>query len=334
MIPPPSAPTPHAARFFWIDVLVLVQAIAVQLFLATANLRIPFSRSFFLFSRMFLAFFLVGLAVHFGYHAVRRRLRPFLARIWSWDWILISLRLLVIGALTVHSYAWLKVTIPVTNPRSFDVLFWELDRLLLFGMSPNVFFLELFSWKPLLATVDWYYSRVFIFTVRLSIPLFLAAPSNSLRLGFVLGNLIVWGGGAWIYVALPAMGPVYRFAELWEPVHTTMTHTWKLQFTLLRNYNLALHLADGVVDPRLNVLFGIAAFPSLHVAYQTFIACWLRAFSRWLGLAGLILVVAMFLGSIVTGWHYLVDSIAGLGLGLLAFVMARRVWRRGETSAT
>ena len=78
------------------------------------------------------------------------------------------------------------------------------------------------------------------------------------------------------------------------------------------------------------MLFGIAAFPSLHVGFQTFVFLWFRRL--WLSgqIIFAIFVLLIFLGSVITGWHYLVDAYAGLLLAAIAYGVPARVFRIRE----
>ena len=53
---------------------------------------------------------------------------------------------------------------------------------------------------------------------------------------------------------------------------------------------------------------------------------------RWRLLFGLITLI-IFLGSIVTGWHYLIDSIAGIALAVVCY-LAIAIPQRRKTFAT
>ena len=66
---------------------------------------------------------------------------------------------------------------------------------------------------------------------------------------------------------------------------------------------------------------GISAFPSMHVALAAWFALVLRARRvAWLGVA---YVTGIFAGSIILGWHYAVDGVAGIAVAIFADWLAR-----------
>ena len=68
---------------------------------------------------------------------------------------------------------------------------------------------------------------------------------------------------------------------------------------------------------------GISAFPSMHVALAAWFALVLRARRvAWLGAA---YVIGIFAGSIILGWHYAVDGVAGIAVAIFADWLAR-IW--------
>jgi hypothetical protein len=94
-----------------------------------------------------------------------------------------------------------------------------------------------------------------------------------------------------------------------------------IQAKLMRNYRGVLEMAHGG-SAKVFAAFGIAAFPSLHVATQTLVAIWMRYAWR----PGQILygfaAFFVFIGSMITGWHYLIDGIAGVALAFGSYGLA------------
>ena len=71
----------------------------------------------------------------------------------------------------------------------------------------------------------------------------------------------------------------------------------------------------------------VAAFPSLHLAVVTVFAAASRPVSRPWFVGNVVVVLLMLLGSVLTGYHYLVDGWAGIALGIGACAVAGRSFR-------
>src|SRR5581483_7640859 len=248
----------------------------------------------------------IGVAIR----AIWRR-RESLSAIRSRQWLTDTARILVFSALFVHTYGWIKLTIPLVHPRLFDQALWNIDRALFFGHSPNIFFLDLFG--PLLRFFDWSYANVFIASINIASIIFLSAPQQRLRIGFMNSNTLMWLTGAWLYVLVPSLGPAYRFPEVWLPLSAARANTQQLQRILMTNYQHVLHMRTA------NFLLGVAAFPSLHVAFEVLAWLWMRRVSRIASGVFAAFVILIFLGSVITGWHYLIDSIAGVALAVICY---------------
>jgi hypothetical protein len=199
---------------------------------------------------------------------------------------------------------------------------------LFFGYSPNLLFLELFRDPRVLSFVDWSYTRLFFNGLWASLLFFPALPSARLRVAAVTGFVSIWTLGGWLHVLLPVLGPCYVFPGWWKPYAEWLPRTLHSQAALLTNYqSLALfrHSADLHVNP----LWGVAAFPSMHNASQFLLAFWAWRFNRACGWLVLVSALLIFFGSVITGWHYLVDSIAGVLMAWGAYALSRRLLRPG-----
>jgi len=72
---------------------------------------------------------------------------------------------------------------------------------------------------------------------------------------------------------------------------------------------------------------GISAMPSLHVAASLWIALVWRSYSRILGVLGFLYFGLIAVGSVLLGWHYAADAIAGTLITLACWAVAGRPWR-------
>jgi membrane-associated phospholipid phosphatase len=125
-----------------------------------------------------------------------------------------------------------------------------------------------------------------------------------------------------LFAAFPAIGPwyYYGYAPNAEQERTTQIF-------------LALKSEAGFTLGHWN-LAGIVAFPSFHtiMAVLSAVALWRIPYVRWFAalLAGLIVV-----STVTTGWHYVVDVLAGLAIAALALAAARGyAWLEGKWDAS
>lgn len=108
---------------------------------------------------------------------------------------------------------------------------------------------------------------------------------------------------------LPSGGPVF-----WEKMGYGGRF---LDMALTDNVALTAGYLWAAYDGRaLDFATGISAFPSIHVATSAWIAL---AYRHWLGYA---YFLAIFFGSIILGWHYALDGIAGAVGALLCYRLA------------
>ena len=278
-------------------------------------------------------YFVVGIGLFCLYTALRRRsVVGYLRRIATPEWILLSLRIWVAIIIFNYTYFWLKVCVPMVNPRLWDEALSRLDTVLHFGYSPSIVLLESVRGE-LLGWLDRWYG-LWLPTVSLSIAFFCAHPRPLVRRRFVLSCVLVWIVGAWIYTALPALGPVYVYTELWRDVLPGMPANHNAQQLLWENYQI---IQRGIEDGQLyrfNPTRGVAAMPSLHVGVHWMLMLWMHRYARPLFIPAAVAAFLTFLGSIITGWHYAVDGYVGILLGQGAYWAALRLEREKRGTGT
>ncbi|MGA7614519.1 MAG: phosphatase PAP2 family protein [Thermoanaerobaculia bacterium] len=329
-------PLPFLRRPLFFEIFLLAQLPLVHLVFFRARLPIgPVQAYVPLISMVEPIVFIaaVALAGHLVASAVRRHARDYLRTIVSVRWLVLTARLMFFFLITIWVYESIKVTLPVTRAEWFDIRLSQIDRFIFGGRSPNEFLLTLFAWPPFLRFVDWSYAAVFQNSLFASLVVFLSLKNERVRVAFFTGTAVLWITGAWLYYLVPAMGPAYRFQVIWADLGNALPTTIGSQAALLRNFIAVLKLKEGIIDPSVHISLGIAAFPSLHVASVSFIALWVAALWRRSALVGALITAVIFVGSVVTGWHYLVDSLAGLVLGVLCFLLTFYGYRIPEALA-
>lgn len=252
--------------------------------------------------------------------SLMRQDRSYLAVIRTRAWILDTLRLVVFGGMVIVVYGWIKLVVPIYHPRLFDPELWELDRVLFFGIAPTTFILDVFGSRSFLQLIDWTYANIFFASASIAFAWVLSHPERRIRIAFANGNALLWITGGWLYLLLPSLGPALRFPEVWLAHSESLRNTQGLQAILMRNYQNVIRAWNGMpITEPIRIVFGIGAFPSLHVAFQMYVFLWARRVWRTGQVLFGIFVLVIFLGSMITGWHYLIDSLAGVAMAYLSY---------------
>ncbi len=231
------------------------------------------------------------------------------------------------------AYRNLKGTIPLLRGDLFDRELAELDRALFLGHDPAALLHSLLGVGAQTHVLSTIYAAFILFLpVCLGLAL-VFSPDLPTSLFFATALSLNWLLGIGSYFLLPALGPVYfdpgAFAAL---PHSGVTDLQEM----LREHRIAY-----LRDPDTGRPQAIAAFASLHIAmsFTPLMAAYWLGLGRRVKAALWIWLVATTISTIYFGWHYVVDDVAGLGIGALSLVLARalmgydveaarRAWRR------
>ncbi len=224
--------------------------------------------------------------------------------------------------ITLLWFCCLKYVIPYVRPVVFDAELSALDTAMHWGVNPSELAVALTSSMPaLLHATDAFYVGYFPILLIFFAYVMIQERRAHLRDPFVLGYCLFWLLGGLSYYLFPSMGPIYHQPAVFEGVMQHTPIAAKLNHELLIDYR-AFAAAPWSHEPML--YYGIAAMPSLHVGACAMFACFARHFGRVPFAIMIVLTMLMFLGSVITGWHYAIDGYAGALLGWLAYWIAMR----------
>ncbi len=232
--------------------------------------------------------------------------------------------------LFLQAFAVFKGNIALVHPFSWDETFMRLDGWLHGGRQPWEWLYPLLQSTIATTVVNFVYN--FWFFISIGVLLWAVAQRRPREeaVRFLLAFLMVWiVGGSFMALVFSSAGPVYygRLGLSLDPFAPLMEHlrmvaqsvpVWALetQEMLWRGYQ-AQDVALG----------GISAFPSMHNGQATLIALLAWRFGgmvRWSAVAFAVLIA---IGSVWLGWHYAVDSYAGIAIAVVSWWLAAPVAR-------
>lgn len=236
---------------------------------------------------------------------IRSSFRPALA-----DFAPIVAGVFIIGAF-LFSLTYLKSMMIAVVPFWADAPLAAIDRAFL--IDPQGLGLAL---RPALPAIGLFYGLWHV--AHLGGILWVLHWRGEERSRFIISFMLTWGIGMIVAYAFSSAGPLftgrYDLAIAPESVRKPAEFLWA-------NYKARGALLGG----------GISAFPSLHVGIATWFALVLR--QRGWPKVGIAYALAIFACSVILGWHYTIDGVAGALIALLAHRLAAVLidWRRRET---
>lgn len=243
--------------------------------------------------------------------------------------------ILIIIVLFINVFTYLKGTIPVVQPFSWDTTIMEWDRWLHFGRAPWEWLHPILGYAPITLILAVCYHLWFMVMWCLVTSLAFVRMPSVLRTQFFLAFMLTWGvGGNLMAIILSSAGPPYYalignspdpFTQLLCYLHTLN------EIVPLGVIDTQMLLWDGYQGKGLKL--GISAMPSMHNASALLFAltCW--HINRKLGIALFIFTGLIFLGSIHLAWHYAIDGYVGFAIVLLFWWVSGIIARKREAGA-
>lgn len=240
-------------------------------------------------------------------------------------WSFTRLALIVTGLMAFYvtyvGYRNLKGFLPFVRDdhAEVDSALHVIDRSLFLGNEPGPILHDLLGTGASAYFLSWVYISYLFF-----VPLSLGAAlvwSRDMRRGFwyVSALCLNWSLGVASYYMLPSQGPVFAYSQFYRDLPETGVSD--LQTALLGTR------LDVLADPGVSTsIQGIAGFASLHVSVVFTAALFahqihahrLLRYGLWVYLA------LTMLSTIYFGWHYVLDDVAGIGIGWLSVALGAR----------
>ena len=206
---------------------------------------------------------------------------------------------------------WLKVMLPLSVGFWADPALANVDHAL-FQAEPWRVANAVFGWAtPAMDRIYASWAPV-KFAILCGVVL---APQSQLKTRALISYFLFGAACSFLQYALPSAGPVF-FAALGhgDRFSALQVQPW---VETARDYLWRDYLEAGG-----HIGSGISAMPSVHVAAGLWIALVVRAYFPRLQLLGFAYFGAIFIGSVLLGWHYAVDGIASCAITMAAWQVA------------
>jgi hypothetical protein len=215
--------------------------------------------------------------------------------------------------LTYVAYRNLKSYLPFIREGTADDALVGLDRIMAFGYDPQAILHTLLGTGVAAHALSIAYVFFLIF-VPLSLGAALVWSTDMARGAWYVTALgLNWVLGALSYYVLPSLGPAFARPEWYADLPETGVA--RLQATLLDERSAVL--ANPYAT---EALHGVAGFASLHVSivFTAALIAHLLGLARFVRVALWAFLAMTTIATLYFGWHYIVDDIAGVLIGLIA----------------
>lgn len=216
-----------------------------------------------------------------------------------------------VGILTtfLYSITFLKSMIPAIVPFWADGIFAATDRAMF--IDPQAIAVAL---NPALPAIGLFYGLWHV--AHLGGILWVVHWRRGNKARHILSFMLTWSIGMMFAYAFASMGPL--FTAGYDPAIAPRSVRIAAEF-LLANYRAEGALIGG----------GISAFPSLHVAIAAWLAIVLR--DRGWPKIGIAYFLGVFACSVILGWHYAIDGVAGAAIAIVADRIAQ-AWLQRQSA--
>jgi hypothetical protein len=245
------------------------------------------------------------------------------------SWIAAVVNTLAVIILFIVAYGTLKGAIAVISPFAWDAAPADAGKALFFGHHPYEMLAPVLNCPPAVFSVNFLYNLWYVMLVG-SCLVAAGTKRPAIRHQYVMAFMACWFvGGFLVAMVFSSAGPCYyariglgaAFAPLMDGLHAVDARfpVWAL--------STQDALWEGFTGLRPGSA-GISAFPSMHVASAVLMALLASSIHRVAGIVMSVYAGVILFGSVLLGWHYLVDGLVSIPFAFLVWKLSGRYARR------
>jgi membrane-associated phospholipid phosphatase len=133
-----------------------------------------------------------------------------------------------------------------------------------------------------------------------------------IALHYCVSMIVLFYVGRFLGVLNPVMGPAFYRPELFGYLDGSFTGK------VMQSMSWLLHITPQEAQNKGGILLGgVSAMPSLHIGMVTLTAYWLAVTKRKTLFVTVPWVLLVWTSTVVLGWHYILDGVGGVALGVI-----------------
>jgi len=236
----------------------------------------------------------------------------------KYEKLLNLIKIVILLKITLLIFCNLKQAIPIINPKLFDIELLAIDKVIHFGVNPNIFIVKLLGNDFIAALFDRLYIFWYIIKPLILVYFAIIANKNS-QIRFFTSYFLMWIIGGLSALIIPSLGPIYTHPEWFASLNIPFARN--LQSMLWKHYEIIINTPGKY---KVFIYEGIAAFPSLHVGVVAIFAFYLWEVNKKIGIVIFAYLAIILFGSVLLGWHYAVDGYFAILLAYILFLIPNK----------
>lgn len=127
--------------------------------------------------------------------------------------------------------------------------------------------------------------------------------------------------GGFFYMAAPALGPfIYWSQDKWN---ATLSKYMEVTQAFIKSAGASYSTTDSI--------FILGAMPSFHISIPALFSWYMYKSNKFFGVIGALITLYCFVHAQLTGFHYIIDLIAGFALATIAIIIAEKMLKMRES---